>query len=258
MYANNEIGTIEPIVGIGRELLKWRKQQNSVYPYFHTDACQAAAYLDLAVNRLHVDLMTLNGSKIYGPKGSGVLYKARSVVIEPLVYGGGQEMRYRSGTENAAAIIGFARALELVQKEQKQSTKKQRELQQYFWRELHKQIPDVILNGPPITKDTVDRLLNNINITIQGVEAEAVILYLDTYGIECSAGSACTANDDDVSHVLMACGVNREKAKQTIRLTMGKHTTKKDIEYVLKYIKGVIKGARAVREFELSTDVAPN
>jgi cysteine desulfurase len=167
-------------------------------------------------------------------------------------------MGFRSGTENTSVIIGFARALELVQKEQKQSTKKQQELQQYFWRELRKQIPDVILNGPLITKDTEDRLPNNINITIPGVEAETVILYLDTYGIECSAGSACTTNDDDVSHVLVACGVDREKAKQTIRLTMGKQTTKKDMIYVLKYINGVVKGARAVREFELSTDVAPS
>src|SRR3990167_8134375 len=119
MYANNEIGTIEPIAEIGKEILKWRKQNNTSYPFFHSDACQAAGSLDLNVEKLHVDLMTINGSKIYGPKGVGVLFKIRNVDILPLIFGGGQEMRLRSGTENVSGIVGIAKALENARKNSK-------------------------------------------------------------------------------------------------------------------------------------------
>ena len=123
MYANNEIGTIESIAEIGREILKIRKQNNSPYPYFHTDACQAAGYCDLDVEKLHVDLMTINGSKIYGPKGVGMLYLRRGVKIKPLILGGSQEKKLRAGTENVPGIVGFAKAFEMAQKNREKDKK---------------------------------------------------------------------------------------------------------------------------------------
>ncbi len=250
MYANNEIGTIEPIASLGKELLKWRKKNNTVYPFFYTDACQAALYLDLHVDRLHVDLMTLNGSKLYGPKGVGVLYRRRHVPLKPLTYGGGQEMGVRSGTENVPAIVGFAKAFERTIRVQQKQTQRALELQQYFLKTLQKHIPTYVLNGPAIThskktrgvaKETLQRLPNNIHITIPGVEAEVLILYLDAVGVCCSSGSACTTDSDEVSHVLLACGKTDAEAKSAVRFTIGKETTKNDIMFVVKYLSLLIK-----------------
>ncbi|MBI4992770.1 MAG: cysteine desulfurase [Candidatus Magasanikbacteria bacterium] len=257
MYANNEIGTIEPIAEIGREILKWRKQNNTVYPFFHTDACQAAGALDLNVEKLHVDLMTLNGSKIYGPKGVGILFKRRGVEIKPLVLGGGQEMRLRSGTENVPGIVGTAKALDNAQKNSKKENLRLRKLRDYFWQEIQNKIKKVRLNGPELGDETV-RLPNNLNVSILDVEGEALLLYLDEYGIMCSTGSACTSQSLEPSHVLTACGLPYEYAHGSLRFTLGKSTIKQDIDYVMKYLPGIVERLREVSPVNLTCDPKKN
>jgi cysteine desulfurase len=238
MHANNEIGTIEPIAEIGREILKYRKKNNSPYPYFHTDACQAAGYLDLDVEKLHVDLMTLNASKIYGPKGVGLLYIRRGVKIGPLLFGGSQEQYRRAGTENVPGIVGFAKALELVSKNKDKEDKRLHKLTEYFWNKLHKIIPSTILNGAEAGES---RLTNNLNITFPGFDGETLVLYLDAEGIACSTGSACTTTSTDSSHVLKAIGLDDAAAKSSLRFTLGKVTTKTDIDYTIKILHRLTK-----------------
>lgn len=254
MYANNEIGTIEPIAEIGKEILKWRASTSSAqakksYPYFHSDACQAAGVLDLNVEKLHVDLMTINGSKIYGPKGVGVLFKRRDVGIQPIIFGGGQEMRMRSGTENVPGIVGTAKALEMAQASKEKETVRLRKLVKYFWEKIQKEIPKVRLNGPEIGEN---RLPNNLNVSILDVEGEAMLLYLDEYGIMCSTGSACTSQSLEPSHVLTACGLPYEYAHGSLRFTLGKSTTKQDIDYVMKYLPGIVERLREVSPVSLA------
>jgi len=238
MYANNEIGTIEPIAEIGRELLKYRKANNTTYPYFHSDACQAAGYCDLDVEKLHVDLMTINGSKIYGPKGTGILYLRRGVRIKPLIVGGSQERRLRAGTENVPGIVGLAKALNLVQANRISETKKLESLTSYLWEQIQKEIPKVKLNGPEIGDK---RLPNNLNVTFMDAEGEAMLLYLDEYGVMCSTGSACTSDSLDPSHVLTAIGLPYEYAHGSIRFSLGHCNSKADIDYLMKYLPEVIK-----------------
>ncbi len=259
MYANNEIGTIEPIAEIGREILKWRKNHNTVYPYFHCDAAQAPNYLDIQVEKLHVDLMTFNGSKIYGPKGVGVLYKRRSIKMQPQSYGGRQEKGVRAGTENVPGIVGFSKALEIVQKNREKKSIEMAKLRDYFWQKMQKQISNIELNGPEIAllrpkagtrNDSFDRLPSNLNIYFKDVEAEALVLYLDSYGIFVSAGSACSTESNEPSHVLKAIGCSDERANSSIRLSLGKDTTKKDIDEVMKYLPKIIAELRKIKIYE--------
>ncbi|MBU0660993.1 aminotransferase class V-fold PLP-dependent enzyme [Patescibacteria group bacterium] len=257
MYANNEIGTVEPIADIGREILKWRKAEGTVYPYFHTDACQAAGVLDLNVEKLHVDLLTMNGSKLYGPKGIGVLYKRRGFAIQPLIVGGAQEFRMRAGTEHMPGIIGFAKAFDLAQKKRVEENTRLIELRAYFWKELQKRISKIRLNGPEL--DGVDvRLPNNLNISILDIEGEALLLYLDEYGIVCSTGSACTSESLDPSHVLLACGLPYEYAHGSIRFTLGASTSKEDIDYVLTYLPAIVEKLREISPVRLSQNPTDN
>jgi cysteine desulfurase len=249
MYANNEIGTIEPIAEIGREILKWRKNHNTVYPYFHCDAAQAPNYLDIQVEKLHVDLMTFNGSKIYGPKGVGVLYKRRSIKMQPQSYGGRQEKGVRAGTENVPGIVGFSKALEIVQKNREKKSIEMAKLRHYFWQKMQKQIPNIELNGPEL-KNIEKRLPSNLNIYFKDVEAEALVLYLDSYGIFVSAGSACSTESNEPSHVLKAIGCSDERANSSIRLSLGKDTTKKDIDEVMKYLPKIIAELRKIKIYE--------
>lgn len=245
MYANNEIGTINPIAEIGRELLKYRKTNKTQWPYFHTDACQATGTLDLHTERLHVDLMTINGSKMYGPKGVGALFVRRGVPIEPIMFGGGQENALRSGTENVPAIIGFAKALQLVQKNFNKDADRQAKLRDYFWQQINQKIPNVKLNGPELGEN---RLANNLNVQFSGLEGETLVLYLDAYGIICATGSACATDSDDASHVLTACGLKLSEANASVRFTLGKSTTKKDIDTVMKYLPGIVKEIREMQK----------
>jgi len=251
MYANNEIGTVEPIADIGRALLKYRKEKGSVYPFFHSDACQAAGVLDLNVEKLHVDLMTLNGSKIYGPKGVGILYKRRDVDIQPLIFGGSQELGMRAGTENVPGIIGVAKALEVAQANKEKENKRLAKLRNYFWSKIQAQIPKVRLNGPHLG-DKLDRLPNNLNISILDIEGEALLLYLDEYGIACSTGSACTSTSLEPSHVLTACGLPYEYAHGSLRFTLGHSTTKKEIDYVMKYLPAIVARLREMSPVNLT------
>ncbi|TSC84872.1 MAG: cysteine desulfurase [Parcubacteria group bacterium Gr01-1014_13] len=242
MSANNEVGAIQPIAEIGRKLLQYRKENKASYPFFHTDACQAAGYLNLDVEKLHVDLMTINASKIYGPKGIGMLYVRRGVAIKPLILGGEQERNLRAGTENIAGIVGFAKALELVQAGKDKETKRLDGLVKYFWDKLQKQIPQVKLNGPEIGPH---RLVNNLNVSFAGIEGEALLLYLDEYGVMCSTGSACTVKSLDQSHVLKAMGIPTEQSRGSLRFTFGHCNTKQDIDYIMKYLPLIVEQQRS-------------
>ncbi|MFZ2189737.1 MAG: cysteine desulfurase family protein [Candidatus Magasanikiibacteriota bacterium] len=250
MYANNEIGTVEPIADIGREILKYRKEKNSIYPFFHTDACQAGGVLELDVEKLHVDLMTLNASKIYGPKGVGMLYKRRGVNIVPLIYGGGQEMNLRSGTENLAGIVGFTKALELAQENRQDENMRLVELRDYFYDQISKKIDKIKLNGASLGNEN-SRLPNNLNVTFMDVEGEAMLLYLDAYGICCSTGSACTSTSLEPSHVLTALGLPYEYAHGSLRFTLGHCNTKADIDYVMRYLPGIVEKLRELSPVQM-------
>lgn len=241
MYANNEMGAIQPIAEIGREILKFRKTHNTVYPYFHSDACQAAGYLDLDVEKLHLDLMTINGGKIYGPKGTGLLYLRRGVKIAPIIQGGGQEKGLRSGTENVPAIVGFTKALELAQKDKDNESKRLRALTEFFLKKIQGAIANTQLNGPEIGEK---RLPNNLNVTFFNIEGEAMLLYLDEYGISCSTGSACTSESLEPSHVLRAMGMPYEMAHGSLRFTFGHGNSKADIDYIMKYLPAVVAQLR--------------
>ncbi|MDO8668059.1 MAG: cysteine desulfurase family protein [bacterium] len=244
MYANNEIGTIQPIKKIGGLIKKWKQKNNrgpTEPPFFHTDACQAAGYLDLDVKKLGVDLMTLNGSKIYGPKGVGVLYVRRGISLEPLIFGGGQERGLRSGTENLAGIVGFAKALELAQKNRKKEISRLTILRDYFFKQILKNIPKTFING-----DLKNRLPNNVNVSILDIEGEAMLLYLDEAGVSASTGSACDSSRLEPSHVILALGRPYEYAHGSLRFTLGKQTTKKEIDYTVKELKRVTEKLRKI------------
>lgn len=245
MMANNEIGTIEPIAEIGKELLKWRKEQKTTLPYFHTDACQAAGAADLDVEKLHVDALTLNGSKIYGPKGIGILYLRRGTPLEPLVRGGGQERNLRSGTENVPGIIGLATALKLAQEEKDVENARLITLRDRLVEGLLA-IPKTRLNG-----HATKRLPNNVNISFIDIEGEAAVLYLDAEGIYCSTGSACASTSLDPSHVILATGLSYEAAHGSLRFTLGKRTTMEDVEQVIKVMPGVVEKLRFMSPVDL-------
>jgi len=232
MYANNEVGTIQPIrqVALLLERLRTARRQagNSLPLYLHTDACQAANYLDLHVSRLGVDLMTLNGGKIYGPKQSGVLYVSSRVRLQPLIRGGGQERGLRSGTENVAAAVGFAKALELAQARRHEEVRRLGELQRYAFEQCATQLPTAVING-----STKHRLPNNLHLTLPGQDNERLLVELDERGILAAAGSACSASNEEPSHVLRAMGLSDDAAQASLRLTMGRTTTEADVEAVV-------------------------
>lgn len=235
MYANNEVGTIQPIRQISQlvksELQRRKKNGNDLPLYFHTDASQAANYLDLHVSRLGVDLMTLNGGKIYGPKQTGALFVRAGISLQPQILGGGQERGLRSGTENVAGSVGFARALEIAQEERNDEADRLKEIRETFIDELQKAIPSVIINGAK------QHLPNNIHITIPGIDNERVMMQLDEAGIMCAVGSACSASSDEPSHVLKAMGISDEEAQSSLRFSMGRQTTLKDIQKVVKTLQ---------------------
>lgn len=231
MYANNEVGTIQPI----KEIAAIAKKKKIL---FHTDACQAG-YLDLDVHKLGVDLLTLNSNKVYGPKGAGLLYVKEGVQIEPLLHGGGQEYGLRSGTENLPAIVGFTKALELAQKEKEFENKRLKKLRDYFITKVRNTITGVTLNGHP-----TEKLSNNVHFSLEGVEAETVLSYLNQKGIFASAGSACTANEIEVSHVLKAMKVPERLARGSIRFSLGRYTRKEEIDKVVKVLAEVVSSLR--------------
>ncbi len=250
MYANNEVGTIQPVTEVGRALTginKVRSQKNLPPIYFHSDACQAGGVLELDVHKLKVDLLTLNGSKINGPKGSGILFARTGIKLEPIIYGGGQERGLRSGTENTPAIVGFAKALELSQKSRTKNLKTLLALQKYLEAEL-KQIKLMTINGPSnfsVKKNGATagllKLPGTINFSIKGIEGEALMFYLNAAGFAVATGSACTASSDDPSHVLLAMGLTPEQAKSAIRLSLSTEITKADLKRFVTALKNSIK-----------------
>ncbi|MGE3340630.1 MAG: cysteine desulfurase family protein [Candidatus Altimarinota bacterium] len=231
MTVNNEVGTIQPIHEIGK-LCKERGV------YFHTDACQAAGLLDLKVDDLKVDLLTVNAGKIYGPKGVGLLYIREGVQIDPWTVGGGQEFRMRAGTENVAGIVGFGKAIELVQANRSASDRLE-ELRNDLWELLQKTISGIHLNG-----SLEKRAPNNLNIFFEGIDGENVVRRLDLMGIYVSTGSACASGTVEPSHVLLALGLSPEAAKSSLRITLGRQTTREEIQELAKKMAEVVEALR--------------
>jgi len=247
MYANNEIGTLEPIRAIAKiiksfnkklETENWKLKTGETRPVlFHIDACQAAGYLDMNVQHLGVDLLTFNGSKIGGPRGVGVLYVRRGTPIHSIISGGGQERGLRAGTENLQAIVGLAKAVSILKPT---DSKKIAAVRDYAIELLRKEIPGIILNGP--TGD--GRLPNNINICVPDLESEVILIELDKYGIAAGSGSACTSHAVEPSHVLKAIGVPKRYINGALRFSIGKETTKKDMDYLVASLKKIIPDLR--------------
>ena len=234
MYANSEIGTIQPIKQIG-ELIK------KINPkiLFHTDAVQAINYLDCNVNNLNVDSLSLSGHKIYGPKGVGALYFKKGTLINSFIHGGGQERGMRAGTENVPGIVGLGEAISLVAKKQKDN--KIKKLRNKLITGIIRDIPDVELNG-----SLEYRLPNNLNISFKGVEGEGILIDLSEKGIYVSTGSACASHSLSPSYVLLALGLSHEQAHASIRFTLGRQTKESDIDYVLEVLIKVIKRLRKI------------
>ncbi len=231
MYANNEIGTVQPIRDIARIVAGIREERRArgvAMPlYLHTDACQASPYLDLHAARLGVDMLTINGGKMYGPKQVGVLYVKAGLALDPIIQGGGQEYGLRSGTENVAACAGLARALELAQQARPDEARRLQQLQALFIQLVRRQLPEAQING-----SLKKRLPNNIHITLPGQDNERLILELESKGILAAAGSACSAasaHADGPSHVLRALGLPDADARSSLRFTMGKSTVESHV-----------------------------
>lgn len=223
-YANNEVGTIQPLKDVAaavHEARRLRQLKNNRLPlHFHTDASQAACYLDLHVSRLGVDLMTLNGGKMYGPKQTGVLFVKAGVQLEPLLHGGGQEGGLRSGTENVAGAVGLAAALDIAQNERKEAIEKARRMRDHLQNTLGAITPQPIFNG-----NQKRRLPNLLHLSVPGVDGERLLMLLDERGVMASTGSACAANKQTASHVLTALGLESAAIQGSLRLTVGRPTT---------------------------------
>ena len=227
MYANNEIGTINPIAEISKAV-KERARELDRTILMHTDGVQAAGFLDLNVRTLGVDMLSLSGHKFYGPKGTGVLFIRRGTPYLPLLLGGGQERERRSGTENIAGIVGLSVALELANSERESASEHCAALQQRIVQEVIDAVPNTSLNGHPSI-----RLPNNVNFSFEGVEGESILLGLDMAGIAASSGSACSSGSLEPSHVLLALGQTAELARSSLRITLGKENTEEEVDYLL-------------------------
>lgn len=233
MHANNEIGTIQPIEEIGRIT-----RENGIY--LHSDAVQSFGKIPTNVDDLSVDLLSISGHKIYGPKGVGVLYVREGVKIEAVQHGGGHERGMRSGTENVAGVVGLAKAVEISQREMKKESERLIRLRDRLINGVL-EIDDSWLNGHPTR-----RLPNNANFGFGRVEGESLILRLDTKGVAASTGSACSSGSGAPSHVLTSIGLTPEQASGSLRLTLGKYNTEEDVDYVLEILPEVISDLRRI------------
>jgi len=232
MFANNEIGTIQPIAEIG----KIAKEHNI---YFHTDAVQAVGNIPINVNELNVDLLSLSAHKFYGPKGVGALYIRKGVKITNFLHGGAQERGRRASTENVAGIVGLGKAIELATNNIEQYNKKLIELRDRTIEEITKKVPFVKLNG-----DRYKRLPGNVNFSFQFIEGESLLLMLDMKGICASSGSACTSGSLDPSHVLLAIGLDHETAHGSLRITFGEENTHEDVDYLMEVLPEIVQRLR--------------
>jgi cysteine desulfurase len=228
-YANNEIGTVQPLREIAKIIAAKRRGRPNLPLYFHTDAAQAGNYLDLHVARLGVDLLTVNGGKIYGPKQSAALYVKAGVRLLPLIEGGGQERGLRSGTENVAAAAGLATALEIAQNSRHEESKRLQTLQEQFFQQVGAAAPTAVINGSRRW-----RLPNNVHLTFPGQDNERLLIQLEQAGILAAAGSACSASNEEPSHVLKAIGLSEAEARSSLRFSLGRATEKAMLEQTVK------------------------
>ncbi len=258
MYANNEIGTMQPVKEIGRVIDEWKREQGksfTEYPLFHTDACQAANYCNLDVLRLKCHLMTVNSSKCHGPKGAALLYKREGVRLSSVTHGGGQERELRSGTENVASNYAFGVALSESQEMKEKESARLRILRDETVKKMKTAIPDIIFYGAfdeysklPATAyklQTEKRLPNNINCRVPGISSEEMILRLDAKGFAVSHKSACASMETDGSYVLQALGATENEAKENIRISMGRSTTKSDMDKLVEAMSEISQKYRA-------------
>ncbi len=247
MYANNEIGTIEPIRDIAKEIRYARKLNNSVYPYFHTDAVQAVNYLDINVLRLGVDLMTLSSGKVYGPRGIGALYVKRGVQMSPLMYGGEHEAGRRPGTESVALAVGFGYALTIAEKMKAKESARVGKLRDLLAEKILKKIPGSSINGQLGSEASKsDSLPNVLNISFEDVEGEALVIYLDAAGIAVSGKSACKSSTGGLSHVILALGNGTEGESGAIRFSLGRETKREDVLRTVRELPRVVELLRGM------------
>jgi cysteine desulfurase len=238
MCANNEIGTINPIPEIA-SAVKQRAEELERTIVVHTDAVQAAGFLDLNVRRLGVDMLSLSGHKFYGPKGTGVLFVRRGTPFLPLILGGGQERERRSGTENIAGIVGLSIALEMADSTREATSAHSIALRDMIIQRISQEIPDCVLNGHP-----TQRLPNNVNFSFENVEGEPILLGLDLAGIAASSGSACSSGSLEPSHVLLGLGQSAELARGSLRITLGKENTEEEVDYLLRELTELVQQLR--------------
>jgi len=234
MHANNEVGTIEPIVEIG-------KIAKEAGIYFHTDAVQTTGHIPVNVNELGVDLLSMSAHKLYGPKGVGALYIRKGTRLISFMHGGEQERKRRGSTENVPGIVGFGKAVEIAQQEMSQEAKRLTSLRDQLIKGLLERIDHVRLNGHP-----VKRLPNNVNVSVDFIEGESMLLNLDLEGICASTGSACSSSSLEPSHVLLALGLSHEQAHGSLRFSLGKWTIEEEIERVLDVLPGIVTKLRAM------------
>ena len=239
MFANNEIGTIEPIEEIGRIAKKYNI-------LFHTDSVQAIGNTKIDVEKLNIDLLSMSGHKFYAPKGIGAIYVKDGINIERIQDGGHQEKNKRAGTENVAEIVGMGKAIELIYNEYEEYNKRLKEYRDYYIFEIEKNIENAKLNG-----DRENRLPGNANFSFAGINAQELLFKLDELGICASAGSACSTGDIEPSHVLTAIGLNKELANGTLRISFGRTNTKEDIEYLVRSVIEVVKNLREKNNFKI-------
>ncbi len=232
MFANNEIGTIQPINKIG----KIAKENNI---YFHTDSVQAVGSIKIDVKDMNIDSLSMSAHKFYGPKGIGALYVRKGVMFQKFMNGGHQERNKRAGTENVPAIVGMGKAIEIAYRDLEKHTKYIKELRNYYVHEIQNKIPYIKING-----DMHKRLPGNSNISFKFIEGEGLLLNLDLKGICASSGSACTSGSLDPSHVLLAIGLPHEIAHGSLRITIGKYNTKEEIDYLVENLVEIVERLR--------------
>ncbi len=232
MFANNEVGTIEPI----EEIAKVCKEKGVL---FHTDAVQAVGHVPIDVHAMGIDMLSLSAHKFHGPKGVGALYVKRGLRLPSFVMGGAQEKGRRAGTENVAGIVGLGAAIEIATQDMEENVKKTLRLRNALMEGIEARIPEIKLNG-----HRTKRLPNNVNYSIKFIEGESILLMLDLNGIAASSGSACTSGSLDPSHVLLAMGLTHEVAHGSLRLTLGDETTREEIDYVLETLPKIVERLR--------------
>lgn len=237
MYANNEIGTIQPV----EEISKIAKEKGV---YFHTDAVQVVGKIPFSVREKGIDLLSLSGHKFYGPKGIGALYIRKGVKIMPFIHGGHQEKGKRAGTENTAGIVGLGKAAEIAKIEMNEEAIRVKKLRDELENGIKERIPEIIINGHP-----EKRLYNTLNLCVKYVEGESMLLHLDFEGICVSSGSACTSGSLEPSHVLLAIGIPAEIAHGSLRLSLGKYNTREDVDKVLDTLPKVVEKLREMSPF---------